>query len=280
LHVYIVLAEPGSLRGLGQNRTRNASEANASFAGSLAEAASGAENASPAVVPSNLTEAALGADNASPAVVASNLTQATPGAWNASGALTTLAGAAEETPLLGSSSAAAGGTMYWDGHCTPCPVFFYGGHCARGGSLVWQRTCATTWYMCEGLCSTSGPAPGEVEKVSSPGTMTLYHTTSPEIAGKILASNTFKPGKMGWCGGAIYFYWSPNIPKTKLGPDSSDGAVIEVKVNMGRMATLDSHCDGHDEASGKYDSVTFNPGDGDEYIIFNTNRVLSMKRYS
>merc|ERR1712048_1101030 len=90
--------------------------------------------------------------------------------------------------------------------------------------------------------------------------MTLYHTTSPDIAEMILKSS-FRPGHSGWCGGAIYFYSSPHLPASKLGPDSHTGAVIEARVNMGRMAHLDSKCDGAADAKLQYDSITFNPGD-------------------
>jgi len=103
--------------------------------------------------------------------------------------------------------------------------------------------------------------------------------TSPDIAEKILATG-FQPGSSGWCGGAIYFYNSPQVPETKMGPDSHDGALIEAKVDMGRMAHLDSQCSGRDDARAHYDSVTFNPGDGNEFVIFSNDRVISMRRYS
>lgn len=109
--------------------------------------------------------------------------------------------------------------------------------------------------------------------------MTLYHTTSPATAELILKSS-FRPGHSGWCGGAIYFYTSPNLPPTKLGPDSSTGAVIEAQVNMGRMAHLDSKCDGAAQAKQHYDSITFNPGDGAEYLVWSSARIISMRRYS
>jgi len=120
-----------------------------------------------------------------------------------------------------------------------------------------------------------GPAPAPVHG----NIMTLYHTTSRDIAKKILASG-FRPGRAGWCGGAIYFYNSPHMPRSKLGPDSHDGAMIEAKVDMGRMAHLNSECSGHSDAERHYDSITFNPGDGNEFVIFSNDRVISMRRYS
>eukprot|EP00928_Gymnodinium_smaydae_P012608 TRINITY_DN14576_c0_g1_i1.p1 TRINITY_DN14576_c0_g1~~TRINITY_DN14576_c0_g1_i1.p1 ORF type:complete len:257 (+),score=39.65 TRINITY_DN14576_c0_g1_i1:38-772(+) len=110
--------------------------------------------------------------------------------------------------------------------------------------------------------------------------VTLYHTTAPEIADLILA-NGFKPGKNGWCGGAIYFFGSSKIPRTKLGPDSSSGAILEAKVDLGKMGHLDKRCTGGADPAirAKYDSVTFNPGDGDEYIVFTPDRVLDVKMW-
>jgi len=109
--------------------------------------------------------------------------------------------------------------------------------------------------------------------------MKLYHETSPETAEKILAS-AFRPGNSGWCGGAIYFYTKPQIPETKLGPDSQRGAVIEAEVDLGRNILLNSKCRGADNARQSYDSVSFNPGDGLEYLVFSADRIISMSRYS
>eukprot|EP00928_Gymnodinium_smaydae_P028055 TRINITY_DN21504_c0_g1_i1.p1 TRINITY_DN21504_c0_g1~~TRINITY_DN21504_c0_g1_i1.p1 ORF type:complete len:298 (-),score=63.52 TRINITY_DN21504_c0_g1_i1:99-920(-) len=109
---------------------------------------------------------------------------------------------------------------------------------------------------------------------------TLWHTTTPEIANKILDEG-FHPGRNGWCGGAIYFYGHPKLPKTKLGPDSGTGAVIEARVDLGRSAHLDRRCKGgaRQDVRSRYDSIIFNPGDGAEYIVFSKDRILSMKMY-
>merc|ERR1712050_259384 len=115
--------------------------------------------------------------------------------------------------------------------------------------------------------------------------MTLYHTTSPEIAELILKEG-FKPGRGGWCGGAIYFIDHPHLPRSKFNPvTTKTGAVIEAQVDMGRMARMDRKCNkwfGHGVAPAVrhgYNSVTFNPGDGDEYVILSNDRVLSTRRY-
>jgi len=115
--------------------------------------------------------------------------------------------------------------------------------------------------------------------------MTLYHTTSPEVAELILESG-FKPGSEGWCGGAIYFLDTPILPKSKYSPTTTkDGAILEAKVDMGRMVTMDKKCSagyglGVRAAVAKgYDSVSFNPGDGVEYVIADNSRVRSVTRY-
>lgn len=109
--------------------------------------------------------------------------------------------------------------------------------------------------------------------------MTLYHTTSASAAEAILKSG-FRPGHSGWCGGAIYFSTTPHLPKSKYGPDTHSGAVLEVKVNLGRLAHLDSKCHGAGGAKHDHDSITFNPGDGDEYVIWSNSRIISKRRYS
>jgi len=119
----------------------------------------------------------------------------------------------------------------------------------------------------------------------TPGIMTLYHTTSPEVAELILKEG-FKPGSGGWCGGAIYFIDHPHLPKSKYNPvTTKDGAIIEARVDMGRMATMDRKCNagfGHGVSaavSHGFESVTFNPGDGAEYVIHSNSRVISTRRY-
>ena len=173
---------------------------------------------------------------------------------------------------------------YVDGTCRPCPAYLYR-HCGNGGKLVGAKPCGWMNIYCEGICTNPEPTkPTEPSKpfepvVSEPGIKTLYHETSPEAATKILAS-AFRPGNSGWCGSAIYFYTKPVIPDTKLGPDSQRGAIIQAEVDLGSNIQLDSKCEGADEARGKYDSVSFDPGDGLEYLVFSADRIISMTRYS
>mmetsp|Transcript_92944 Transcript_92944/g.240083 ORF Transcript_92944/g.240083 Transcript_92944/m.240083 type:complete len:201 (+) Transcript_92944:86-688(+) len=112
--------------------------------------------------------------------------------------------------------------------------------------------------------------------------MTLYHLTSPEIADKILVEG-FRPGSFGFCGGAIYFMNTPHIPITKvLLPTSHHGAIVEARVDMGRMKTIWNHyCGGWQTAlTMGFNSIKFNPGDGDEFIIYDKHRVISTRRWS
>lgn len=142
------------------------------------------------------------------------------------------------------------------------------------------------------------PPPTSQKDIVKKGVMTLYHTTSPEIAKLIIAGN-FKPGKSGWCGGATYFVDYPGLAKSKISPEYTNlGAVIEAKVDMGNMC-LSTRPDGCDDASeeahGKCcpvpdggegivgatkvgcNSIRFDPSDGNEYIVWHPDQVLSKK---
>jgi len=113
---------------------------------------------------------------------------------------------------------------------------------------------------------------------------TLYHTTSPDIANRILHSS-FHPGNSGWCGGAIYFVDTPYLPRSKYGPQTQSGAVIKAVVDLGRMAYMDHHChSGFGSGMGAaaragFNSIRFDPGDGNEYVILSSSRILYMQRY-
>jgi len=114
--------------------------------------------------------------------------------------------------------------------------------------------------------------------------VTVYHQTSKEI-GELILKTSFKPGNSGWCGGGIYFAMTPEATYTKaIGADSHQGFIIEVRVDLGRTKRLSKTCDGSMTGaklqSEGYDSLTFNPGDGDEVVIYSADRVLSMRQYS
>uniref|UniRef100_A0A7S3S1U7 Uncharacterized protein n=1 Tax=Strombidinopsis acuminata TaxID=141414 RepID=A0A7S3S1U7_9SPIT len=112
--------------------------------------------------------------------------------------------------------------------------------------------------------------------------MTLYHTTSSRVADIIVNTQHFKPGSSGFCGGAIYFMNTPNIPATKVpNPDGTHRqAVLEARVDMGNMAVINGLCLGWQWARMfGYDTITFNPWDGQEFVVFDPSRVLSVRRY-
>eukprot|EP00441_Pelagodinium_beii_P004355 CAMPEP_0197688914 /NCGR_PEP_ID=MMETSP1338-20131121/106129_1 /TAXON_ID=43686 ORGANISM="Pelagodinium beii, Strain RCC1491" /NCGR_SAMPLE_ID=MMETSP1338 /ASSEMBLY_ACC=CAM_ASM_000754 /LENGTH=245 /DNA_ID=CAMNT_0043271195 /DNA_START=32 /DNA_END=766 /DNA_ORIENTATION=+ len=119
---------------------------------------------------------------------------------------------------------------------------------------------------------------------------TLYHMTNKQ-AGPLILNSQFRAGHSGWCGGAIYFSPSPYDCWHKAAPDQRrpDGVfMIEAQVDLGRMKAMPWHCTspsfcylynelicpldktnrGAEFSAEGYDSTTFNPGDGQEYIIW------------
>jgi len=111
--------------------------------------------------------------------------------------------------------------------------------------------------------------------------MALCHQTSPE-SGELILKGGFKPGKFGWCGGAIYFGTSPQATATKAtGIHFRGGFMIEAEVGLGRINHMGSTCDMMMTAKklrGEgYDSIVFNPIDGDGHVIFNSSQVLSTR---
>lgn len=113
--------------------------------------------------------------------------------------------------------------------------------------------------------------------------MNLYHQTSPRIA-KLIMNGGFKCGSAGWCGGGIYFATTPQATYTKaIGPDSHLGFIIEATVDIGKVLQMTAACDrnmtGATLTEMGYDSIKFNPGDGDEYIVYSNDRVVSTKKY-
>jgi len=213
---------------------------------------------------------------------------------------------------------------HWHGACcdgymqqcgvpAPVPAPQKGGSCAKYGCGTFQEEngcqcneeCQSHCSCCDdymGMCmqppSTPAPAPGPAPgpgpgpgpgpaqgPFKKPGVMTLYHTTSPEVAALILKGG-FKPGSDGWCGGAIYFLDTPVLPESKYSPTTTkDGAILEAKVDMGRMAIMDDKCSAgyglgvQAAVEHGFDSVSFDPGDGVEFVIANTSRVRSITRY-
>jgi len=112
-------------------------------------------------------------------------------------------------------------------------------------------------------------------------TMTLYHQTSEEIGAMIL-ENGFRAGFRGWCGGAIYFATTKEATFSKTSAlESHKGFMIEATVAVGRVLELPRTCDmsmtGQKLHKMGYDTVTFNPVDGDEYVIYCSSQIVSTK---
>mmetsp|Transcript_37709 Transcript_37709/g.46700 ORF Transcript_37709/g.46700 Transcript_37709/m.46700 type:complete len:207 (-) Transcript_37709:31-651(-) len=133
------------------------------------------------------------------------------------------------------------------------------------------------------------------------GLWRLYHVTSPSIGPNILKYG-FKAGHAGWCGGAIYFGNSAQETKWKaVGQDSHQGYLIEAMVDVGHVRQMPWNCytsikciethpglEGHVSCLSRhyygnslrhegYDSIVFNPGDGNEIVIWDKHRVKSMR---
>lgn len=137
---------------------------------------------------------------------------------------------------------------------------------------------------------------GPILLSSAKNIMTLYHSTSLAAAKSIVAGD-FKPGRMGWCGGAVYFMDYPGLPAWKKNPKSTQvGAVVEAQVDMGKMCEIVKKvgCDDGDsgkccpaphsghghgveaaQAAGCNSIKWIQPGDLPEYIIWEPARVLS-----
>jgi len=113
--------------------------------------------------------------------------------------------------------------------------------------------------------------------------LTLYHQTSPHICDLIIQSN-FLAGKVGWCGGGIYFAMDAQATNNKcIGPQSNKGCILQVRVDVGRTWFKGKTCNrsllGKDVLAAGYDSVSFDPSDGQEYAIYQNRQVLSIRRY-
>lgn len=172
--------------------------------------------------------------------------------------------------------------MHW-GTCATgnCGAYQPGGPCQCNSACTRHRNCCLDrWLWCW------APAPAPVGPAPSPGggghIMTLYHQTSPSACSLII-QNGFRPGSVGWCGGGIYFATSAKATFTKaIGPDSHQGCILRATVDVGRVKYLSRTCDrslnGAEVASQGHDSVSFDPGDGQEYVVYSKSRVISVAR--
>mmetsp|Transcript_24996 Transcript_24996/g.58146 ORF Transcript_24996/g.58146 Transcript_24996/m.58146 type:complete len:311 (-) Transcript_24996:106-1038(-) len=138
-----------------------------------------------------------------------------------------------------------------------------------------SNCCPDFWSRCHSNPGASPPVQQQ-QRI-----MTLYHQTSPQACQMILRNN-FRPGHAGWCGGGIYFAMSPEETYSKaIGPDSHKGCILRAQVDVGRVLHLGRRCGRmslHRLQAMHYDSVSFNPGDGQEYVVYSSSRVLLIDR--
>mmetsp|Transcript_7553 Transcript_7553/g.17380 ORF Transcript_7553/g.17380 Transcript_7553/m.17380 type:complete len:212 (-) Transcript_7553:123-758(-) len=129
----------------------------------------------------------------------------------------------------------------------------------------------------------------------------LYHLTGRSIGPRILKEG-FRAGHAGWCGGAIYFGNSPGECYHKaVGAESHQGYMIEAMVDVGRVKRMPWNCYtsirciqthpsfqghinclsrhnyGHEVHHSGFQSIVFNPGDGNEIVIWDPSQVKSMR---
>jgi len=178
----------------------------------------------------------------------------------------------------------------WNCRCAYLGCGGYRPHLAcqcNPGCVAHKDCCRDYWGKCKAWpAAAPAPAPASAPAPPSPPVskvMTLYHQTSPVIAALILKGG-FKLGTSGWCGGGIYFAISPeDTSKKAISPDSHKGFIIAAQVDVGRVLHLSKKCDwsmtDQKLQSEQYDSVTFNPGDGVEYVVYSSDRVLSTAQY-
>jgi len=165
-----------------------------------------------------------------------------------------------------------------------CALYGCGGRYHRSRSCQCNKRCSRHGNCCADYAEQCG-APAEPAPVPGAGgnkgeVVTVYHQTSKKL-GPIILETGFKPGSEGWCGGAIYFAKTRAATYTKaIGVDSHQGFMIEAQVDLGRVLHLESKCIGYERVSEGFDSIIFNPGDGDEIVVYSKDRILSTKATS
>lgn len=129
---------------------------------------------------------------------------------------------------------------------------------------------------------------------------TMYQMTSPANAKSILGSK-LHAGSVGWCGGAIYVMNKPLLQHSKFNPKTTTtGAWLAIEIDMGKMCRMSRPprcndgatgycCKGPDQevhygtkgaAAAGCNSIVFNPGDGDEWNIWDASQIKSKKLHS
>lgn len=198
-------------------------------------------------------------------------------------------GASSDVATMGSSSdlkpaAASSFAACWIYGCSD--AYVKGRKCQCNSGCVRYGSCCWDYYSSCARHPAPTPAPWHSHRTPSPSAWnikTLYHSTSTE-AGPFILRGGFRPGTQGWCGGGIYLAETVDATKTKaIGPDSAQGFIIEATVNVGVVKYMGKTCNrqltGQQVAAEGYDSVSFDPGDGREWVVYNKDKILSVKRY-
>lgn len=157
--------------------------------------------------------------------------------------------------------------------------------CGGGNKPGRNSWCGANPQRCQGCGGRAKwcQPPRKPEKCGDRKILTLYHQTSPHICDLILQDN-FRVGKVGWCGGGIYFAMDAQATNNKcIGPQSNKGCILQVRVDVGRTWFKGNTCNrsllGKDVLAAGYDSVSFDPSDGQEYAVYQNSQILSIRRY-
>jgi len=124
-------------------------------------------------------------------------------------------------------------------------------------------------------------APSSLVQAFAGKSKMVYHQTNEEIA-KIIMASGFRRGNHGWCGGAIYFAADPKATFHKaIGSNSHQGVILGAQVELGKVCKMGTWCERSMTLEKLHsmgcDSITFNPGDGDEFVIYEPWRVKSLR---
>lgn len=108
----------------------------------------------------------------------------------------------------------------------------------------------------------------------------LYHQTSTTIADIILKTGIMKPGNCGIAGPAIYFATSPENTNHKA---RFQGAILECLVDVGNVKKTGPEGDPYMNksilSSQGYNSIYIPRVRGEEYAIYDTNRIKRIQLY-
>mmetsp|Transcript_80119 Transcript_80119/g.166657 ORF Transcript_80119/g.166657 Transcript_80119/m.166657 type:complete len:430 (+) Transcript_80119:1156-2445(+) len=143
----------------------------------------------------------------------------------------------------------------------------------------WGAPAPSPWSF-EPPAPAPAPAPAG-DGIRNYATVTGYHQTSPDICNSILREG-FHLGHSGWCGGAIYFALSQAATETKAtGVDSHKGCMLQAQVYLGKIKYMGKTCgrvNADQVHSWGFDSIVFDPGDGQELVVYRPSQVSHIKR--